>query len=59
MSERVVPLLATGVPTVQNGGVGSRDGMDVDLDAAPGAVWHDVPFTSADRSSDHAINGPN
>jgi peptide/nickel transport system substrate-binding protein len=60
---RVVPLLATVVPTMQNGGVRLRDdgGMDVVWMLRPGVTWHDgTPFTSADvQFTVDAINGPN
>ena len=60
---RVVPLLATEVPTPENGGVRLRDdgGMDVVWKLRPGVKWHDdVPFTSADvKFTVDAINGPN
>jgi len=59
----VVPLLATEVPTLQNGGVRLRPdgGMDVTWKLRPGVVWHDGhPFTSADvKFTVDAINGPN
>ena len=59
---RVVPLLATDVPTVENGGVRMRGdgGMDVTWKLRPGVTWHDgVPFTSADvQFTVEAINGP-
>ena len=59
----VVPLLATDVPTIQNGGVRLRDdgGMDVTWKLRPGVTWHDgKPFTSADvKFTVDAINGPN
>ena len=47
----IVPLLATTVPTLENGGVRLRSegGMDVTWTLRPGVRWHDgVPFTSAD-----------
>ena len=60
---RVVPLLATDVPTVENGGVRLRGdgGMDVTWRLRPGVTWHDgAPFTSADvQFTVEAINGPN
>jgi len=60
---RVVPLLATEVPTPENGGVRLRDdgGMDVVWKLRPGVKWHDdAPFTSADvKFTVDAINGPN
>ena len=59
---RVVPLLATAVPTVDNGGVRLRGdgGMDVTWKLRPGVRWHDgEPFTSADiQFTVDAINGP-
>ena len=60
---RVVPLLATDVPTVENDGVTLRGdgGMDVTWKLRPGVTWHDgTPFTSADvQFTVEAINGPN
>jgi peptide/nickel transport system substrate-binding protein len=60
---RVVPLLATVVPTIENGGVKVRadGGMDVVWTLRPGVTWHDgTPFTSADvQFTVDAINGPN
>jgi peptide/nickel transport system substrate-binding protein len=60
---RVVPLLATEVPTRQNDGVRLRGdgGMDVVWKLRPGVTWHDgQPFTSADvQFTVNAINGPN
>jgi peptide/nickel transport system substrate-binding protein len=59
---RVVPLLASEVPTVENGGVRLRGdgGMDVVWKLRPGVAWHDgTPFTSADvQFTVEAINGP-
>ena len=59
----VVPLLATEVPTLENGGVRLRGdgGMDVTWKLRPGVKWHDgVPFTSADvKFTVEAINSPN
>jgi len=59
---RVVPLLATEVPTIDNGGVRLRGdgGMDVTWKLRPGVTWHDgAPFTSADvKFTVDAINGP-
>jgi peptide/nickel transport system substrate-binding protein len=56
----VVPLLATDVPTVENGGVRllATGGMDVVWKLRPHVTWHDgVPFTSADiRFTVDAIN---
>jgi peptide/nickel transport system substrate-binding protein len=61
-SMRVVPLLATEVPTLENGGVRLRGdgGMDVTWRLRPGVAWHDgVPFTSADiKFTVDAINDP-
>ena len=58
----VVPLLATEVPTLENGGVRLRPdgGMDVTWKLRPGVRWHDgVPFTSADvKFTVDAINDP-
>ncbi len=58
----VVPLLATTVPTLENGGVRLRPegGMDVTWTLRPGVRWHDgAPFTSADvKFTVDAINGP-
>jgi len=60
---RVVPLLATDVPTLENGGVRLRGdgGMDVIWKLRPGVTWHDgTPFTSADiQFTVEAINSPN
>jgi peptide/nickel transport system substrate-binding protein len=59
---RVVPLLATDVPTIENGGVRLRadGGMDVTWKLRPGVTWHDgKPFTSADvQFTVDAINSP-
>jgi peptide/nickel transport system substrate-binding protein len=59
---RVVPLLASEVPTTGNGGVRLRNdgGMDVVWKLRPGVTWHDgTPFTSADvQFTVEAINGP-
>src|SRR6516162_9571734 len=44
---KIVPLLATTVPTLENGGVRLRSdgGMDVTWTLRPGVHWHDgVPF---------------
>jgi peptide/nickel transport system substrate-binding protein len=58
----IVPLLATSIPTIENGGVVIRadGGMDVTWRLRPGIRWHDgVPFTSADiRFTVEAINSP-
>ncbi|HYV98729.1 MAG TPA: peptide ABC transporter substrate-binding protein [Gemmatimonadaceae bacterium] len=48
---QLVPLLATEIPTLENGGVKLRPdgGMDVTWKLRPGVKWHDgVPHTSAD-----------
>ena len=59
---RVVPLLATTVPTLENGGVRLRSdgGMDVTWTLRPGVTWHDgKAFTSADiQFTVDAINSP-
>src|SRR5262249_15767317 len=59
----VMPLLATNVQTVENGGVHLRSdgGMDVTWKLRPGVKWHDgVPFTSDDvKFTVEAINSPN
>jgi peptide/nickel transport system substrate-binding protein len=59
----VVPLLATEVPTIANGGVRIRSdgGMDVTWRLRPEVAWHDgTPLTSADvKFTVEAINGPN
>ncbi|MEP7382246.1 MAG: peptide ABC transporter substrate-binding protein [Gemmatimonadota bacterium] len=59
---QVVPLLATEVPSPENGGVVLREdgGMDVTWKLRPGVKWHDgVPFTSADvKFTVDAINSP-
>jgi peptide/nickel transport system substrate-binding protein len=58
----VVPVLATRVPTVENGDVRilADGGMDVTWRLRPGVRWHDgVPFTSADvKFTVDAINDP-
>ena len=58
----IVPLLATEVPSPENGGVVLRKGggMDVTWHVRPGVKWHDgVPFTSADvQFTVQAINSP-
>ena len=58
----IVPLLATTVPTLANGGVRVRPdgGMDVTWTLRPGVTWHDgTPFTSADvKFTVEAINDP-
>ena len=49
---KYVPVLATEVPTIENGGiVVSEDGktMKITYKLRPGVTWHDgAPFTSAD-----------
>ncbi len=59
---RVVPLLATEVPTLENGGVRltPAGGMDVVWKLRPHVTWHDgVAFTSADvKFTVEAINSP-
>jgi peptide/nickel transport system substrate-binding protein len=58
----VIPLLASEVPSLENGGVTLRQdgGMDVVWRIRPGIRWHDgVPFTSEDiRFTVEAINSP-
>ncbi|HEX6313516.1 MAG TPA: ABC transporter substrate-binding protein, partial [Gemmatimonadaceae bacterium] len=58
----VIPLLATSIPSIENGGVVMRadGGMDVTWKLRPGIRWHDgVPFTSADiKFTVDAINSP-
>jgi peptide/nickel transport system substrate-binding protein len=58
----IIPLLATEVPTLGNGGVRLRSdgGMDVTWKLRPGVTWHDgTPFTSADvKFTVDAINDP-
>jgi peptide/nickel transport system substrate-binding protein len=58
----VIPLLASEVPSLENGSVRLRPdgGMDVTWRLRPGIRWHDgVPFTSADiRFTVEAINSP-
>ena len=58
----IVPLLATEVPTLENGGVRLRGdgGMDVTWKLRPGVKWHDgKPYTSADvKFTVDAINRP-
>ncbi|MGQ0649163.1 MAG: peptide ABC transporter substrate-binding protein [Gemmatimonadaceae bacterium] len=59
---QVVPVLATEIPTPQNGGVVMRPdgGMDVIWKLRPGVTWHDgTAFTSADvQFTVEAINSP-
>lgn len=59
---RVVPLLASAIPTFENGGVTLRSdgGMDVTWKLRPGVRWHDGhPFTSSDiQFTVQAINSP-
>src|SRR5262249_19254489 len=48
---RIVPVLASEIPTLENGGVKLRSdgGMDVTWKLRPGIKWHDgQPHTSAD-----------
>lgn len=48
---RYVPVLATEVPTVENGGIviGTDGGMTITYKLRPNVKWHDgAPFTSAD-----------
>ncbi|MBV6522314.1 MAG: Oligopeptide-binding protein AppA [Gemmatimonadaceae bacterium] len=58
----VIPLLASEVPSPENGGVRLRPdgGMDVTWKLRPGIKWHDgVPFTSADvKFTVETINSP-
>ena len=58
----IIPLLATEVPTLDNGGVRMRPdgGMDVTWKIRPGVTWHDgTAFTSADvKFTVDAINDP-
>jgi peptide/nickel transport system substrate-binding protein len=58
----VVPLLASEVPSLANGGVRLRPdgGMDVTWKLREGITWHDgAPFTSADvKFTVEAINSP-
>lgn len=59
---QVVPLLASEVPSIENGDVVLRPdgGMDVTWRLRPGVKWHDgIPFTSADvKFTVDAINSP-
>lgn len=61
-SMRLTPVLASEIPTLDNGGVRLRPdgGMDVTWKLRPGIRWHDgVPFTSADlQFTVAAINDP-
>ena len=58
----VLPLLASEVPTLENGGVSltADGGMDVTWRIRPNIKWHDgVPFTSADvKFTVEALNDP-
>ncbi len=46
--KNLVPILATEVPTEQNGGI-SKDGVTITYHLHSGVKWHDgVPFTSKD-----------
>jgi peptide/nickel transport system substrate-binding protein len=58
----VIPVLATEVPTLENGGVRltAKGGMDVTWRLRPGVKWHDGrPFTSDDvKFTVEAINDP-
>ena len=58
----IVPVLASEIPTLGNGGVVLRKdgGMDVTWRLRPGIAWHDgKPFTSADvKFTVDAINSP-
>ncbi len=46
--KHVVPILATAVPTLENGGI-SRDGLTITYHLHSGVTWQDgVPFTSKD-----------
>jgi peptide/nickel transport system substrate-binding protein len=58
----IVPLLATEVPSPENGGVALREdgGMDVTWHIRPGVRWHDgTPFSSYDLAfTVEAINSP-
>jgi peptide/nickel transport system substrate-binding protein len=59
---QIVPLLASEVPSLENGGVRLRPdgGMDVTWKLRPHIAWHDGrPFTSADvKFTVEAINDP-
>jgi len=58
----IIPLLATEIPTLENGGVRLTPdgGMDVTWKLRPNVKWHDgVPFTSADvKFTVEALNDP-
>lgn len=60
---QIVPLLASEVPSLENGGVRLRPdgGMDVTWRLRPDIAWHDgAPFTAADvKFTVDAINDPN
>ncbi|HZO93553.1 MAG TPA: peptide ABC transporter substrate-binding protein [Candidatus Baltobacteraceae bacterium] len=58
--QRPVPILASVVPTLENGGI-SRDGLTITYHLRHGVKWQDgVPFTSADVAfSVHALMNPN
>ncbi len=60
---RYVPVLATSVPTLQNGGIVLTEGgraMTVTYRLRPGVLWHDgAPFTAADVAFTwRAVNNP-
>ena len=47
-TKKTIPILATDVPTEQNGGI-SKDGLTITYHLHTGVKWHDgVPFTSKD-----------
>jgi peptide/nickel transport system substrate-binding protein len=47
-TKKTIPILATEVPTEQNGGI-SKDGLTITYHLHGGVKWHDgVPFTSKD-----------
>jgi len=58
--KRDVPILASVVPTVENGGI-SRDGLTLTYHLRSGVKWHDgVPFSSKDVAFTwRAIMSPN